>query len=179
MSDENRDDSQFVELLSKSQVRLRAYALSLVRIPSDADDVLQNACMTLWKKRHEYHADRDFFRWACGVVLIEVLRYRRKAATDKLMFDEALLNTLAADYLERLDVLDRQRDLLPGCLAKLSDRDRWLLETRYRWGVTVADIARRTDSPLSTIYSWLARTRSALYRCVQTSLAQESHPSQS
>lgn len=174
---ENREDSQFVELLSKTQVRLRAYALSLVRIPSDADDVLQNACMALWKMRHEYQADRDFFRWACGVVLIEVLRYRRKTATDKLMFDEALLNTLAADYLERLDDLDRQRDLLPGCLAKLSDKDRWLLETRYRWGMTVAEISQRTGSPLSTIYSWLARIRNALYRCVQSALAQDSHPS--
>ena len=171
------DDGRFVELLTSTQVRLRAYALSLVRIPADADDLLQNACMALWRKREDFDPERDFFAWACGVVLTEVLRYRRKAATDKLMFDEVLINTLATEYLERSDELDNRREILHECVAKLSDKDRALLEDRYRSGVKPKEISERRGCAVTTVYSALSRIREALYRCVKSNLAQQSYPS--
>src|SRR4051794_20162523 len=91
------DDDPFVELVAKSQVRLRTYICTFLRDRSATDDVLQEVNVALWKNRKAYDPGREFIRWAAGVALIEVLRFRRKSATDKLLFDEALLNTLAAD----------------------------------------------------------------------------------
>ncbi|HZZ29661.1 MAG TPA: sigma-70 family RNA polymerase sigma factor [Pirellulales bacterium] len=172
----NPDDA-FVELLAKNQVRLRSYIATLVRDSGAADDLLQEASMALWKNRKAYDSNRDFFRWACGMALIEVLRFRRKAATDKLLFDEALLNTLAADYIKHVEDWDRREIALSGCLQKLSAKDRWLLDARYRSDVTTAQIAQQLGKPLSTIYSSLSRIRETLFRCVQSAIAQESHPS--
>ena len=169
-------DDRFVQLLAQNQLRLRTYVFTLVRDGSQADDVLQEASITLWNKRHTYDASRDFFRWACGVALIEVLRFRRKAATDKLQFDEALINTLAEEYLERADENDRRRAALPHCLQKLSDQDRWLVSAHYNSDISVAQIAEQMGRPLSTVYSSLVRIRETLYRCVERSLAREGHP---
>ena len=169
-------DARFVEFLTTSQVRLRSYALSLVRVPTDADDVLQNASIALWEKRKDYDPDRDFFPWACGVVLIEVLRYRRKMATDKLMFDEALINTLAADYILRADELDRRRELLHDCVDKLNEKDRGLLSDRYQFSVKPKELAQRYGCPPTTVYSALSRIREALFRCIEIGLARDSHP---
>jgi RNA polymerase sigma-70 factor, ECF subfamily len=174
--DANQDDA-FVELLAKNQVRLRSYISTLVRDSGAADDVLQDASMALWKNRNAFDPSRDFFRWACGMALVEVLRFRRKVATDKLLFDEALLNTLAADYVKHVEDWDRRESALSGCLQKLSAKDRWLLDARYQSGVTTAQIAQQLGRPLSTIYSSLARIRESLFRCVQSAIAQESHPS--
>ena len=71
-------DEGFVELLTKYQLQLRSYIFALVRDSSAADDVMQDASVALWKMRQGYDPSRDFFRWACGVALIEVLRFRRK-----------------------------------------------------------------------------------------------------
>jgi RNA polymerase sigma-70 factor (ECF subfamily) len=173
---ESGHDDRFVELLAKNQLRLRSYVYTLLRDSNSAEDVLQEASVALWKKRQTYDTNRDFFRWACGVALVEVLRFRRKAATDKLLFDEALLNTLAIDYVEHADDWDLRQAALRGCIRKLPPKDLALLDSRYRSGITTAQLAKQLGKPLSTIYSALARIRETLYRCVQTTIAQETHP---
>lgn len=170
-------DDRFVQLLSHNQLKLRSFVFSLIRDYNDADDVLQNASIALWKKRATYDSTRDFFRWAAGVVMIEVMRYRRRTASDKLQFDEALVNTLAEEYLENTDNLDRRRGALPECLKKLTAQDRWLISARYSSEISVAQIAEQQGKPLSTVYRSLVRIREALYQCVQRSVAQDSHPS--
>ena len=170
------DDDPFVELVAKSQVRLRNYICMLLRDRGATDDVLQEVNVALWKNRKAYDTGRDFSRWAAGVALIEVLRFRRKAATDKLLFDEALLTTLAADYVKQIEETDRREAALTDCMQKLSTKDRWLLDAHYRSGVATAQIAQQLGRPLSTIYSSLARIREALYRCIQSKIAQELHP---
>ena len=132
------DDDPFVEMVAKSQVRLRTYICTLLRDRSATDDVLQDVNIALWKNRKTYDSNRDFNRWAAGVALIEVLRYRRKVATDKLLFDEALLNTLAADYIQQIEEADRREAALTECLKKLPAKDSWLLDAHYRSGVATA-----------------------------------------
>jgi RNA polymerase sigma-70 factor (ECF subfamily) len=167
------EDDPFVELLAKNQVRLRTYICTLLRDRSATDDVLQDVNLALWKNRKAFDPNREFIRWAAGVALIEVLRFRRKAASDKLLFEEALLNTLAAAYVNQVDEADRREVALSGCLQKLNEKDRWLMEARYRSGITTAQIADQLGRPLSTIYSSLARVREALFRCVERTMAHE------
>jgi len=166
-------DGQFVELLTSCQVRLRSFARSLVHSRADADDVLQDACVALWEKREGYDADRKFFSWACGVVLIEVLRYRQNMTTDKLVFDEALINTLSTEYVLQEDELDRRRRLLRQCIAKLNNRDRGLLKDRYQSNVKPKHISEQRSWPLSSVYSALTRIRALLHQCIETSLTQQ------
>lgn len=169
-------DAEFVDLLVTSQVALRAFAVSLVGNTPDADDVLQTASMTLWQKRADYRRDSDFFRWAAGVVHIEVLRHRRRRATDKLWFDESLLATMAEEYPQHIPEIERHREHLPQCLERLRPSDRQLIELRYLSGSTITDIAAELSRPQSTVYNALARIRKALYGCLCQSVAQESHP---
>jgi RNA polymerase sigma-70 factor (ECF subfamily) len=170
-------DAEFVELLTTSQLRLRAFTISLVSNPTEADDILQNARMALWQKRHEYRHDGGFVPWALKIVYIEVLRHRRRRAKERLQFDETLLATLAEDYLKHVDDLNRLRDYLPNCVGKLKERDRQLIELRYTSGKTIVGIAEQLACPPSTVYNALARIRQLLYDCIRRSLAQEYHPS--
>lgn len=168
-------DEQFVERLTAAQMRLRAYAISLLRVPSDADDALQNASLTLWKKREDFDADRDFFPWACGVLLIEVHRLRRKSATDKLMFDADLIDTLAGEYVRQVDELDHRLLVLQGCVEKLSEKDRLLLKERYRSDFKPKEIAQKRGCPVTTMYSALGRIRNQLQACVEKAIVREGH----
>ena len=112
-------DDDFVELMTKNQLRLRSFILTLVRDAATADDVLQDTSLVVWKKRLDFDRSKDFFRWACGVALLEVLQYRRRADSDRLLFDEDLINVLAVDYMEHVEDWDQQRSALRGCIQKL------------------------------------------------------------
>ena len=120
-SDRKLDDS-FVELMTKNQLRLRSFILTLVRDAPAADDVFQETSLVIWKKRQDFDFSKDFFRWGCGVALLEVLQYRRKADADRLLFDEELINVLAVDYIEHVEDWDMQRTALRGCMQKLAVR---------------------------------------------------------
>lgn len=169
-------DAQFVELLTSGQVRLRSYALSLVFASADADDIVQAASLAMWEKRQTYDPERSFLSWGSGFVLKEVLRHRRKVATDKLMFGEALISMLATDYLNHVDEIDLRREQLNRCVEKLGDEDRELLSERYTSGTNAKQIAQQRGVPPTTIYSALTRIRETLYTCVESHIAKASHP---
>lgn len=168
-------DAQFVEQLTSAQLRLRAYAISLVGSPSDADDILQNACLALWAKRGDYDANRKFLPWACGVVLIEVHRYRRRIASEKLVFSGPLIDTLASEYLQKQDAMEERIAMLKQCVDKLSENDRRLLEDRYRAGLKPKELSQRLGRPVTTLYSSLSRIRGLLQRCITSTQAKNAH----
>src|SRR5215467_2250968 len=116
--DRKYDDS-FVELMTKNQLRLRSFILTLVRDAPTADDLLQDTSLVVWKKRRDFDFGKDFFLWACGVALLEVLQYRRRSDADRLLFDEELINVLAVDYVEHIEDWDQQQFALRGCIQKL------------------------------------------------------------
>src|SRR5262249_51921619 len=162
------EDDPFVELLAASQVWMRTYLCTLLRDRTATDDVQQEVNVALWKNRKAYDATRDFKRWAAGVALLEVLHYRRNAATSNVQFDESLLDNSSADYVKESEEVTAREAALNDCLKKLKTNDRRLLETHYWSGLAIAQIASQLGRPVSTLYSSLARIREALYRCIQS-----------
>ena len=95
------DAGSFVQLFSVHQRSVQAYISTLVPSSADADDIMQETSLALWQKFSEFDPERDFFRWACGVAFVAVLRYRRRTTKDKLWFNEELLQLISTDLLER------------------------------------------------------------------------------
>jgi RNA polymerase sigma-70 factor (ECF subfamily) len=65
---------------------------------------------------------------------------------------------------------------LPGCLDKLTPKDRLLLEMRYDGRATVAQIAQETGRLADTLYRVLHRIRKKLLHCIEHRLALEDQP---
>src|SRR5262245_25737660 len=103
MVEEFANVERFVQLFAKHQRGIQAYIWTLVSHRDDSDDILQETSVSLWRKWAEYDPNRDFFRWACGIAFIEVLRHRRRHASRRLWFSEELLETLAAEFVEQSD----------------------------------------------------------------------------
>lgn len=177
---DNRDDKsfRFISLFAKNQYAVHGYIRALVPNRADAEDIMQEVSYTLWNKWHTFDPETDFIRWACAVAFIEILRYRRKSAKDRLWFNEPLMELLAADFRRNADMHSARLDALVTCLEKLNPQDRRLVEVRYRQGGSVQRMADELGKPLSTIYKMLNRIRTSLRRCIDHSLATQSHPTQ-
>jgi RNA polymerase sigma-70 factor (ECF subfamily) len=170
------DSGRFVQLFAQHQRSIHAYIYGLVPSRVDADDVMQETSLVLWKKWGEFDPTRDFVRWACGIAFHEVLKLRRKTATSRCYFNEELLQQLSAEVVRQTDELQGRYLALMGCLGKLGSRDRELIERRYQVKTTARKVADELDRPPSTVYKALARIRSLLFDCVERTLAQEAHP---
>jgi RNA polymerase sigma-70 factor, ECF subfamily len=168
---------RFISLFAENQHAIYAYTRTLVQNRSDAEDIMQNVSVTLWKKWHTFDPTTNFLRWAFAVAFIEILRYRRKSAKDRLWFSEPLMELLAADFRQDAEVHSNRLDALSSCLEKLDHEDRRLIEIRYRQGGNVQTAADEFNKPLSTIYKMLLRVRQSLRTCITRSIAAQSHPS--
>lgn len=160
----------FVQLLAEHQRALNSFIASLTPSQADADDILQETFVTLWKKWGEYDINRDFFRWACGIAHYEVLRHRRKSATDRLWFDDDILQLLSFQMIEQGDLFDLRREALDSCLEKLAVADRALLEMRYRQDMTIEKLASSLGKTTRTIHRMVARVRRLLHHCIDVTV---------
>ena len=170
------DVERFVQLFAKHQRGIQAYLWTLVANRADADDLMQETSVALWRKWPEFDGEREFFPWACGIAFIEVLRYRRRVASRRLLFSDELLQTLAAEFIEEAGRYETRAAALHRCLEKLGERDRQIIEARYRFGATAQQVAEDLRRPVSTLYKMVARIRNRLHACIEVAIAQESHP---
>ena len=72
---EPRDDL-FVQLITANHDHLRRYIYTLLPHEQDAQDVMQEVCLTLSRKFSEYDRSRPFLPWACGFAYLKVLQHR-------------------------------------------------------------------------------------------------------
>ncbi len=177
MSDQaNQEDVEsFVSLLGRHYSSVYGYVITLVAKPADADDIMQETCIALWRKFSDFDPDRNFRSWAFGIARIEVLRYRQKMARSKLWFSEEVLETLSEEVEEPQAEADARHAALAKCLNSLSESDRSIIRSRYDKDQSVREISMALKRPESTVYKMLLRIRSSLADCIQARLFQEYH----
>lgn len=174
MSDDEKPvDSQaaeeFVQLFLRSQQHLLGFVQTLLPSLHDAEEVLQETSVILWKKWPQYDRERDFVKWACGIARYEVFRFLRKKKRP-LHLSEDVLGQIAdmASAQAYLDSDDREcMDALKECVDSLKSKDKELLTMRYRKDTPVVEISRRIGLAPSTIFESLQKIRTRLLRCVQ------------
>jgi RNA polymerase sigma-70 factor (ECF subfamily) len=166
--------AQFSERLLCHQTQLFSYIYSLVRNLDDADDLLQQTSLALWKKFDQYDSSRSFLPWAFGVARFEVSNFLRSRSRDRLYFsDELNLLLIEAHGELALNDADERLGAIGRCISKLRRRDQDLLEACYGRSVRIADVAKDWGRSSQSIHNSLKRIRQALLDCVRRSLARE------
>jgi RNA polymerase sigma-70 factor (ECF subfamily) len=163
----------FARLLGGCQRKVFLFALGLIHNAADAEEVLQETNVVLWRKFDDYEPGTSFESWACRVAYFEALKYRERIARQRRVFGAKLVETLAVEAEEVADEFDDRRDALEGCLTKLRDVDRTLVLRRYQPGATTRGLAETMGrSPQGTRKS-LHRIRRTLLECIERTLAAE------
>src|SRR5262249_57400719 len=110
---------EFVRLLGQNQRRLFLYVMNLVPNWTDAEEVIQEANLVLWREFGQFQPGTNFLAWACKVAFHQVLAWRKRKQRDRLEFSEAFLEAVAAEASAAADVLEERSTALAGCIAKL------------------------------------------------------------
>ncbi len=165
---------KFTELLRVHHTQLFGYLYALVQDIDHAEDLYQQTCLVLWKKFHQYEDGTSFFSWARTTARYEVMNFIRKTQRRRAHFSEEFQVELAAVYEEiDTDTMDARREALRGCMEKLDEDDRRLVEMCYADNRTFKQVAEQLDRPAKSVYDALGRIRRSLLKCITLALAKE------
>jgi RNA polymerase sigma-70 factor (ECF subfamily) len=176
MSDKSPPTPPSVDFLShvtRAQRSLYAFILTLVRQPADAEDVLQEANVVLWRKADEFDSTREFMPWALRIAQLQAMAHLKRQQRVPRTFDETLLAVLADESIAEAAELDPRRRALSECLQKLPEHQRELIATRYEPGKSVSELARGSGKSPKAMSEALRRIRRTLLDCIERTVARE------
>ena len=161
---------QLVALMATHQRSIYGYIVSLLGSRADADDVLQNTCLVIWRKADDFHGKGNFMTWACRIAYFEVLAHRKKARRGQHAgFDQAMLEQIAAVGSEMMSNANERVELLRECMVELDESSVRLLEMRYGQDMSPRQIAEQPAEKKGpgAIRAALFRIRRSLGECIR------------
>ena len=158
---------QIVQLLTNVQQQLTRYVRTLVPNRTDAEEVLQETNLYVWRHADEFQLGTNFAAWACKIAYYQVLTFRKRQSRSRLYFSDALVEQLASSAVQNLAGGSEEAEALDLCMAKLSADDRELMDLRYEPGATVEGIARQVGRSTKAVYNALGRIRNWLLECIE------------
>lgn len=164
---------EFVALYVEHQVAIRSFVRTLLPDPVDAEDVMQTASLTMWRRFEQYQPGTSFRNWAFQVAKFTAMKHVARKARDRHRFSEATINMLAEHVEQQDERLAGHRRALEHCVELLGGDDRQVLAVCYSTGVTLKEFAAQLGRTPNALYKQLGRIRAVLVDCVQRRLNAE------
>lgn len=175
--DSTENTEAYLRLLNQHDRWLATYVYSLVSRPADAEDILQEAKVTMWKHFGSFQAGSNFRAWARKIATNQILNYRRsEQRRPSSTLDDEFIEAVAAEIDRRADTLDHKADALRLCLRKLPEAHRKIVVWRYYEDCGVEEIAEKSERTVEAVYRLLSRIRGVLNDCVNRQISHAPTP---
>ncbi len=172
--DSDEKTEVFLRLLNQHDRWLATYVFSLVPRASDAEDILQECKVTMWKHFAKFEPGSNFRAWARQIATHQILNYRRsEKRRPNSELDEAFIEAVATEIDRRAEQLDGRADALRLCLRKLPEAHRKIVVWRYYEDCGVEEIAAKSERTVEAVYRLLSRIRVILNECVSRQITTE------
>ena len=164
------DRKAFESLYERTSSKLFGVCLRILGERAEAEEVLQDVYLTIWRKAGMYDAQRASpVTWLAMIARnksIDRLRgMRMDRATDPIDFGAELADDGAG--VAALAELRSEGQRLHNCMDELSGEQRSAIRVAFFEGCTYEELAARSQTPLGTIKSWIRRGLLRLKDCLQ------------
>jgi RNA polymerase sigma-70 factor, ECF subfamily len=166
-----RDVEKLTLYWTAAQRAVSAFLRTLIPDPDKCQDLLQQVAVVVVRKFHEFDRSRSFNAWTIGIAKQEVLAFRRRQHTDRLVFSDAMVERIAETYQCVLaDKVSDAADALEHCVQKLGGRANTVIGLHYSDGLKTVEIAQRLQMEHGTVRMLLSRARKILRECIERQL---------
>lgn len=151
---EARDKTAFAELFDHFAPRIKAYLIRLGAEPGAAEDIVQDAMVTLWRKAHMFDARRaSAATWLFRIARNRRIDTLRRDRSDRLDPEEPMLRPPAPEAQD--DSLDARirDDRVRHALKDLPPDQVELIRQAFYSGLSHSQIAEESGIPLGTVKS--------------------------
>ena len=168
-----QDDAALKVLYRQCAPKLYGLALRVVTHRDWAEDVLQEAFLSIWRSAPDYRASLSPPMAWMGLIVrsrgLDMLRRRtadRSHVTQEL--DDTLADTLASDNPTPMDTAQasEQAWALHQCLGRLDNKQREVVSLAYVRDLSHGELAQQLSLPLGTVKTWIRRGLDQLRLCM-------------
>lgn len=169
-------DKSFEILIGELRPMMLSYASALLSGDAhQAEDVVQEACLTAYQNLDRFDEGRSFPKWIRGIVRNKVLESRRGASRRPLVQDP----TVIAGMEDVFGMFDRPRadegwldriELLRHCINRLRRPMRDVVKLFYQSGLSLDEVGRKLGIQSVTAGQRLSRSRKQIRVCVAARL---------
>jgi RNA polymerase sigma factor (sigma-70 family) len=153
-----------------TSAKLFGVCLRILKDRSEAEDVLQDVYVTVWRKAASFDPARASpITWMVAIARNRSIdRLRSRPAGGRLEPIEAadVVSDPAPAALERVEMAQQQQRLA-RCLEELEARHATAIRAAFLDGATYEQLAGRMNVPLGTMKSWIRRALLKLRACLE------------
>ncbi len=164
---------EFMRLYQTNELKIYGFIRSLVPNWNEADDLAQNTTIVLWSKFDDFEIETNFVAWALKIARFEVKRYYKKRQKEKNRYSEITIDAIADKIIQTNIETSKRHEALHGCIDKLKEKERKLVNLRYEVDATTATVAKRLSRSVDTVYKALNIIHAKLLICIRRTLERE------
>lgn len=164
------DIRAFEVLLRRNQLPMYRVALKILGDPSDAEDAVQEAFVSAWRRLEHYRADAAFTTWLYRIVTnrcLNMTRSRQRHPTTPLHHEERVVAAVTSVRPEDAAELDAELDALSAAVAALPVEQRVCWVLRENDGLGYDEIAEIVGATPTAVRGRLHRGRQQLARAMK------------
>lgn len=162
------EQAAFSDLYQRTSAKLFGVCLRMLRERGEAEDVLQDVYVSVWKRADRFDPSRAApMTWLITLArnrAIDRLRQRRECPLDDAaiaeLTDDRPTPALMAESSE-------QRRRLERCMDGLEPKQKSAVRAAFFTGATYSELAERCGVPLATMKSWIRRSLIRLRDCLE------------
>lgn len=157
------------EVYDLTSAKLFGICLRILGDRQDAEDVLQEVYVTVWRRAAMFEADRSSpITWLSTLArnrAIDRLRSRRRQGSAEPVEAAFGLADPSPGALAGLETAE-DRGRLVHCIEELEQRSADAIRNAFFAGLTYSELADRAGVPLGTMKSWIRRALMKLKACL-------------
>lgn len=160
----------FEDLYQRTSSKLFGVCLRILHERSEAEEVLQDVYLTIWRKAGQYDADRASpITWLAMIARNKAIDRLRASRVDRASAPIDLAAELADEGIDAPGLVEAASEgkRLHNCLDELTGEQGRVIRVAFFEGCTYEEIAQRSSTPLGTIKSWIRRGLLKLKDCLQ------------
>jgi RNA polymerase sigma-70 factor (ECF subfamily) len=178
------DRMAFAELYRRTSAHLFGVVLRINRDRGQAEDVLQEAYVNVWRAASGFDAAKSQpLTWLTSIARNRAIdSLRRQQAQPQVQApstaqdeDEDVYDRMADEAPGPLDLLSRASDAraLGACMEALNAQQRQSVALAFYDGLSHAEVADQLRQPLGTVKSWVRRGLLALKACLERAVQRD------
>ncbi|MGS2760713.1 RNA polymerase sigma factor [Sinomicrobium sp. M5D2P9] len=152
LKDSDTREQAFRELVSLYKERLYWHIRRTVIDHDDADDVLQNTFIKIYRNIDKFKGESSLFSWMYRIAINESITFlnakAKRKGIDNSELQESLVANLHADTYFNGDDIQRK---LQQAIAKLPEKQKLVFNMKYFEGVTYEEMSEILDTSVGAL----------------------------
>lgn len=149
-----KTDESFQALISEHKVRLYWHVRTIVKLHEDADDVLQNTFIKVFRNIKSFKGDSKLFSWMYRIATNESITFLNKKAKkmklSDLEFNDYLIDSLESDVYFEGDKIQLQ---LQKAIEELPQQQKLVFNMRYFEEIPYEEMSEILNSSVGALKS--------------------------